>query len=154
MRGGVDLDVPEANTLLGHPVCRGAAAQHCAHPRHQLPRRERFRHVIVGTELEPDDPVRLLAARCQHHDRQIGPRPDPAAELEPVDPGQHHVEDDQRRGIAVEQELGLVAACRLQGAEAVAPQVADNHVAHDRFVVDNQNRRHLPIVGRRIFRPS
>ena len=48
-------------------------------------RRERLRHVVVRAELETDDPVGLLAPRGQEDDREVGARPDPAAELEPVD---------------------------------------------------------------------
>ena len=61
----------------------------------ELARGERLRHVVVRPELEPDDPVGLLATCRQHDHRQLGARADPAAELEPVGPGQHHVEDDE-----------------------------------------------------------
>ena len=52
-------------------------AQHGAHACDQLGRRERLGHEVVGAGLEAAQPVRLLAARRQHDDRQVrglGPR--------------------------------------------------------------------------------
>jgi hypothetical protein len=66
-------------------------------------------------------------------------RPDPAAELEPIDPGKHHVEHDQRRWFALEQTLSLIAARRFDGSEAVALEVPHDHVAHDRLVVNHEH---------------
>jgi len=56
---------------------------------------ERFDDIVVGSELEPRDDVGELAARREHHDRDLRPPPHAAADLEPVDAGQHHVEEDQ-----------------------------------------------------------
>ncbi len=61
----------------------------------QLLEAERLDEVVVGPCLEPHDPVPDLVAGRQHQDRQlIARRPQPAADLEPVDPGQHDIEDD------------------------------------------------------------
>ena len=52
---------------------RGGAgpAQHRVDPQHQLARAERLGDVVVGADLEPDDPVGLLAERGQHDDRHV-----------------------------------------------------------------------------------
>src|SRR6266516_5000118 len=146
VRRGVDLDVTGAEALLWHPVCRGAAAQHGAHARDELPRRERLRHIIVGTELEPDDPVRLLTAGGQHDHRQLRAVTDPAAESEPVRAGQHQVKHDEARPLALQKLTRGVPVARLQRRKALAPQILDDHVPDGRLVVDDQNRLHGTIL--------
>ena len=63
----------------------------------ELARVERLRQVVVGADLEADDLVDVLVAGGQHQDRHVGGLADAPADLEPVDVGQHQVEDDQRR---------------------------------------------------------
>src|SRR6478752_5637913 len=121
--GRVDLDIVELKGTSADAVGARSAEQ-VAYTHRELPWRERFRQVIVGAQLQPDDAVRLLAACGQHQNRQVRVRPDPAAELETVDPGKHHVEHDQRRWFALEHTLSLIAARRFDGSEAVALEVA------------------------------
>ena len=47
------------------------APQNAPHASGELARREGLRHVVVGPELEPDDPVGLLAAGREHDHRQL-----------------------------------------------------------------------------------
>ena len=71
------------------------APQDGAHPRQQLARVERLGQVVVGAELEPDDLVDVVALGGEHDDRRVGAlgqRADAAADLEPVDAGEHDVE--------------------------------------------------------------
>ena len=130
------------------------APQHRPHARRELPRRERLRHVVVRAELEADDPVGLLAPCGQQDDRQVGARPDPAAELEPVDPRQHDVEDHEPRALGLEQLPGGGAVAGLERAEAVALEVAQDDLADDRLVVNDEHGgahrdivRHIPYRG-------
>ena len=81
-----------------------AAALDRADPRDELPRRERLHDVVVGAELEADDPVDLFAPGGEHHDRHVGVGADVAAEVPAVPVRQHHVEQDH---------VGLVSADRL-----------------------------------------
>src|SRR5205814_6028882 len=74
--------------LLGAPEDRLDA-------RRELARRERLRDVVVRPELEPGDPVGLLVAGGEHHDRHLRVRPHPAADLEAVDAGEADVEHDE-----------------------------------------------------------
>ena len=80
-------------------AARGAvarAAQHRVDPQHQLARAERLGDVVVGAQLEPDDPVGLR--RPSAVSMITGTSlvlAQPAADLEPVDAGQHQVEHDQ-----------------------------------------------------------
>ena len=118
------------------------AAQHRPHAGGQLARRERLRHVVVGAELEPDDPVGLLAARGEHDHRQLGARADPAAELEPVRARKHHVEDDEVGRVALEQLARAVAVGGLERPVALPLEVADDDLADRRLVVDDENGGH------------
>jgi hypothetical protein len=60
----------------------GRASEHGLHAQHQLPRAERPRDVVVGTDLQAQDPVVVVAAGGQHDDRQaevLGSEPGPAS---------------------------------------------------------------------------
>ena len=91
----VEHDVAERDPLGGGRRRRGRPAEHRAHARRELARRERLRDVVVGAELEPDDPVGLLAACGEQDHGQARAAADPAAELQPVRARQHHVEHDE-----------------------------------------------------------
>ena len=115
-------------------------AQHGLHPQHQLPGRERLGHVVVRAELQAEHPVRLLAERGQHHDRHpVRAGPQPPADLQAIDHGQHQVEYD---------EVGLVAGDRGERGRAVTGvrhqvpgpfQVPAHHVADRPVVVDDEH---------------
>ena len=94
----------------------GGSPQLSPHPSHQLAHREGLGHVVVGSELEPGDLVRLGVLGGEHDDRDVRRGPDLAAHIEPGHPGEHQVEQDQ---------VGLVGPCRLQPAD---PGVGNDHV--------------------------
>ena len=74
--------------------------------------------------------------------------PDPAAELEPVDAGEHDVEDHEAGALALDELAGRVAVAGLERAEAVPLEIAEHHLADDGLVVDDENgRAHPDIVG-------
>ena len=54
----------------------------------QLARLERLGKIVVGADLQPDDAIHLVAARCQHQHRQVPARAQPPADFEPVHVGQ------------------------------------------------------------------
>ncbi len=99
----------------------GRPAEDGVDPGDELLDREGLGHVVIRTELEPDDLVGLVPFRGQHDDRYpgqaLGP-PDPPADLETVGLGQHQVEEEQGRRLVaevLEQAVGL-----LEALEAVA----------------------------------
>ena len=114
-------------------------AQQGADPGEQLLERERLHQVVVGAGLEPLDAVGDRVARGQHQDRRaaaLGAKL--AADLEPVDAGHEHVEDDQvgadLRG--AREALAAVGGERyLESAELERPL---ERSAHRRLVVDDQ----------------
>ena len=95
--GGIELEVPdpEDRRPLG-----GAAPHQRAQARQQLGERERLGQVVVGTGVEARDPVSHGVARGEHEDRAppaaLAQLP---ADLEPVDIGQHQVQDDRVVGV-------------------------------------------------------
>jgi hypothetical protein len=58
-----------------------------------------------------------------------------------------HVEHDEARRAPLDQLARGVAVRRDQGLEAVALEIADDDVADDRLVVDDENGLHLPILA-------
>jgi hypothetical protein len=146
---GVDHEPVEGQPLVGHQL-ELSAAEHCANPSSELARRERLGHVVVGPELEPDDPVGLLAAGRQHDHRQARARTDPPAQLEAVCPRKHEIEDDEVGRLALDQLAGAISVRGLERREAVALEVPDHDLADRRLVVDNENLRH----GRKSERSS
>ena len=74
---------------------RAAAAEQRPDPGQQLLVGEGLDQVVVGAAVEPAHPVGGGVARGQHQDRQVAFRPQPPADLQAVDPGEHHVQDRQ-----------------------------------------------------------
>jgi len=92
-------------------------------PGQKLARVERLRQVIVGADLEADDPVRVVAARGQHEDRHLRTHPDPAADFEAVDVGQHDVQDDGVEARAGDRRQAVEAGRAAIHREACSRQV-------------------------------
>src|SRR3990172_7799561 len=65
----------------------------------ELARVERLGQVVVCPDLEPDDLVDVLVAGGKHEDGDVRPLADAPADVDPVQVGEHEVEDDQRRRV-------------------------------------------------------
>jgi hypothetical protein len=124
--------------LVGQPAAAGAT-EHRTDPHRQLARAERLGHVVVGADLEPRQPLVLLAQRGQHHHRDGPPLAQPPADLEAVDAGQHQVEHHQVGGALGDHAQCLVAVADALHAVAVAHQVALDYVRHRRVVIDHDD---------------
>ena len=72
-----------------------------------------------------------------------------SAELEPVDPWEHDVEDDEVGRILLEEPARGASVLGLLRRIAGSLEIADRDVAHDRLVVDHENGRHRHIVRAR-----
>ena len=103
-----------AGRQLGGPL---DPAQQRGDPGHQLAHPERLGEVVVGTDAEPDQDVRLVVARGQHQHRDRPLGLDPPAHLVAVEPGQHHVQHHQVR-----------ARCSANAATAPGPSQACDDV--------------------------
>src|SRR5262249_34865381 len=118
------------------------AAQQRPDAGEQLVEVERLDHVVVRAGVEPGDAVLDRVARGQHQDRYVGGAgAQPTADLDAVEPGQHHVEHDQvgqpiaRRGERVRSVLG---GLDLVALEAEPPS---EHRQDPRVVVDDEQAR-------------
>ena len=127
--------------LLGLGALAGPA-QHRLDPQHQLAGAERLGHVVVGAQLEADDPVGLGAERGQHDHRDVAAGAQPAADLETVDPGQHQVEDHQVGRVVAHQRGDGLAVAGLVDLVTGRAQVGDHDLAHGRVVIDHQHPGH------------
>ncbi len=116
------------------------ASQHRADARQQLARVEGFRHVIVGAELQADDPVGLLAHRGQHHDRHLGLAAQPAGEVEATLARQHQVEHDEMVVAIGEGAAGFPGVAHRGHPHVVLLlQEAGEQIADLAVVVDHQD---------------
>ncbi|MNP15202.1 hypothetical protein D3C76_1075490 [compost metagenome] len=109
----------------------------------QLTRTEGFTQVIIGAQLQADDPVGFIRAGREHDDRHLGQAwmlAHPAAQAETVFIGQHHIEDHQ---VAVTVVQGLAKALAVGNrlhAETRAAQVGLQQFADVLVIVDQQYR--------------
>ena len=123
---------------------RHAAAEHRADARQQLARVEGLGQVVVGAELEADDLVDVLAPRREHQDRQrrpLGRRPDAATDLQAVDAGQHHVEQDDVEAAAAQRGQAALAVGGDGDLELVLAEVLGHHRAQTGVVLDEEHGR-------------
>ena len=106
----------------------------------ELGRRERLRQVVVGARGEAGDPVVDEAARRQDDDRRpVGPA-DGSQDREPVDLGEHDVEDDERRHLERDRGQRAPAVGRLDDAIARPLEVRPDEADDLGVVVDDEDR--------------
>ena len=120
---------------------RADAAQHGAGAGDQFLRAERLGDIIVGAGFEAADAVVLLAARGEHDDRQIGgvgPAAQAAADLDPADPFDHPVEDDQVGLDLVGQDQRFLAVAGARHVVAGAVEVEADQVGKRAVVLDQE----------------
>ena len=116
-------------------------AQERPDPAAELADRERLRDVVVRPELEPNDLVQLVVAGSEHDDRHGALRPQPAADLEPVELREHEVEDDEVDPVRAEALERLLAVARLHDPEALALERVREQLLHRILVVDEEDGR-------------
>ena len=112
------------NLADAHNVRRGRARfvttgppQNGSNARHQLPRVERFRQIIVGADLQTNDAVNILAARSEQKHGQPRGRADSAQHLKAIDPGQHYIQDHEQvaaTGGALQAVLAIMHRLHLE----------------------------------------
>ena len=117
-----------------------AAADQRPEPCHHLGVRERFDQVVVGAGVEPTDPVGDGVARRQHQDgHPAATCTQRAAHRDPVEAGQHHVEQDRVVVLAAGQLDRLRAVAGHVNAVPVAFQATADGADQLHFVVNDQD---------------
>jgi signal transduction histidine kinase len=110
-----------------------------ADPRRELPRGERLHDVVVGAELEPQDPVDLLTASGEHDDRHLGALADLSAQVAAVAVGQHDVEQDDVGLDPVERLARALDGARHLRVEPVALEMLGERLGDGLLVLDDQD---------------
>src|SRR5439155_6530389 len=126
-------------------------SQEGADAAHQLAQAERLGQVVVGAELEADDPVDLLLASGQEEHRHLRAAGTQAAEdLEAVHAGQADVEDDEVRGPLEPFAEAVLAGARDGHLVALLGEGIFDPTRHRVFVLDDQDRcgHRRPMVAR------
>ena len=110
-------------------------------------RLERYADLIInfGANLQPDDSVDLLVARGEHQNRDVrdgriqGVGAHRAAELEPVEAGQHQVEEDDVVIIELAEIEALFPEIGRVDVEALGAEHQFDALGGRRLVFDQQH---------------
>jgi hypothetical protein len=140
VRGAVQAQPAHRHRAVGVVVAR--AAQHGLDARQQLARRERLDHVVVGTQLQSEDPVDLAVACGEHDDRYVAGEvvAAPAAgQVQAAHARQHPVEQDQVRHALGDRRGRLAAVAGVDRLVVALAQGEGHHVADGRFVIDDED---------------
>src|SRR3984957_11823439 len=138
----VDLDLADLDHRrrgLDRPLGRPGPAERGQDAREQLLDAERLGHVVVGAHVERGHLVPLAAPGRHHDDRDRGMLADLPAELEPVDLGQHQVEQHHVRLLGLQHRQRLGAVGRHQRVEPAHGQVRPDQVDDVRVVLDDEH---------------
>ena len=119
-----------------------------AHAREQRDVGDRLGEEIVGAGLEPAHPVGRLVERRHHHHRNVMRRRiglEPAADLEAVHLGHHHVEQhDVALGALADRQRFRAATSRSMTSKYSAVSRASSSFTLAGDVVDDENTRGHP----------
>jgi hypothetical protein len=106
----------------------------------ELTQREWLGHVVVGTELQPHDLVKLRVLGRQHDDRDTGFGADDAGDLHAGQLRQHDVEEHQIGSLSAEPGERLATIRGGDDPIAVDLERVDQGLAQRRFVFHDQDR--------------
>ena len=131
------------------------AAGHGEHAGLQLADAEWLREVVVGAAFEADDGVGLAVARGEHQDRRLDVRargPQRPTDGDTVEPGQHHVEDEQveacpARTLQGGAAVGLFLDVEARKAEVQLQQFTNGDIVFHHERTSSVDLRHVTWYG-------
>src|SRR3954447_22835513 len=137
-------EIDEKLAGLDRLVCLGGvrefgAAHECARAASELPDRKRLGDVVVGSDLEAEDLVSLVAASGEHDDRHLAAASKATADLDSVDSRQHHVENHEVEALGRELVQGLPAVQGGHHLVAVTAKRIGEERLNRLLVVDQQH---------------
>ena len=100
---------------------------------------ERLLHVVVRAGLQADDDVERIRPRGEHDHRHGRRPPDLAADLQPVEPGQHDVQQDEVEAAGQRAIKALDAVGGRLDREAGVAKADGGDFADGRIVLDEQD---------------
>ena len=122
------------------------AAQNAPDPSQQLARFEGLCHVVVRTELQPDNLVYVVALAGQDNQREIGAGAQGAGERETVlAAGKSQIEYDEVVSTFLQNAPHGPAGRRSVHGEAFRRQKPFEHSAQHRVIVDDEDMRRLGV---------
>ena len=127
----------------GERFIPAGAAQDRANARHQFPRIERLRQIIVGADLKANNAVDIFSARGQQQHRQPRGRADAPQHFETIDPGQHDIQHHQQVTAAGGALQAALAVMHGIDHEAFRLQILAHQRAKFDIIVDHQNTFHV-----------
>ena len=130
----------------GRSAALGRAAQDRADPGDQFARLERFGHVIVRADFQPDDPVGRLAPRGQQDGRDGLRFSEVAAQRQPVLARHHDVEQDQVGRSVAQVHARLCRAGGLLHDKPLASEILGQGFAQGSFVIDEEQAGCLTLI--------
>ena len=111
-----------------------------ADPCKELGERERLRDVVVGPHVESPNPVADPVPSGEHQHRAPPSRlAQPPADLEPVEIGQHDVEDDHVIGVLGREPHRLASVTRDVDRVALLLEPALEEARHLRLVLHDEH---------------
>ncbi len=120
-------------------VRRPGPSQHCADACGEFLGDERFGEVVVGTCLEAGTHGVGVGAGGDHDDRHVAQSADGAADIEPVDAGEHDVDEHDVAGLAGERRDRVLAVGGLRDLPALVLQRQLHRRADSFVVLDGQD---------------
>src|SRR6266508_2341636 len=144
----INLHLSEA--VLGHslPEPRRMPPQAYADARHQLAQGKRLRDVVVGADLEAEDPVDFLSFCGEHDDGSFDPfLPQLAADVQAAHAGQHDVQEDQMRVLLDGEVDRRVASAGFEDAVSLLLEVDLESLGDVLFVFDDQDLLHRQLTS-------
>jgi hypothetical protein len=113
-------------------------AQDALDPRQQLARLERLGHVVVGPDLEADDPVQRLCRARDHDDGDVELLADVPRQAQAVLAGHADVQEHEVGGGLAEAGPRLRSIACEPHFEALLAEIVPQQLAHDGIVVHDQ----------------
>ena len=141
----VDFDAADMHNRpagLGRALLglEGDSPQIGADASQQFPEAEGFDDIIVGSQLQPQHPIQLLAPGRQHQNRHSALPPNFPADLPALHLRHHHIQQQQVGCFALGQGQGLCSVVGSQNAIALFFQLVAQGVYDHFVVVCHQNR--------------
>jgi len=138
-RRGLDHQCTEAPWTVGRGAVLAWSSQHGLHACAELAGGEGLDHIVIRPDRQPDNPVDLLPPRRQHEHVGVGERPQPPAHLDPIDAGEHEIQDDDVRVDAVGLLEAGLAVAHHPDVEPLTGQVGVQEVGDRGIVLHHQD---------------
>src|SRR5712692_2781072 len=120
-------------------LCRGAAPQNRADPRHQFAQFAGLCDIIIGAEFQPDDAVDRAGGRRQHDDRDVDAAFQIADDGKPVFLRHIEIEHHQIGHARFDRAAQALAAVAQRHGKAVHLEIIADHLAGRRLVIHDDD---------------